>query len=94
MTVEICVAQCYMEGHYFAILFNGTFCYCNTEIFAFRSITQYSKVKPDHECSTPCPGNLHEMCGGPDAVSIYSVDGKTALILIQLFVDLFLHICL
>lgn len=63
MTIEICQSNC--KDFTLAGLENGQDCYCGTE---FKETIQPA---PLSECSTPCPGNANEKCGGPQRLQWY-----------------------
>jgi hypothetical protein len=62
MTVEVCQAACSGDGYkYFGLEFSRE-CYCGQSL---------PTVTAD-QCNMPCTGNSAEICGGPNALSVYS----------------------
>ncbi|KAF1836319.1 hypothetical protein BDW02DRAFT_494034 [Decorospora gaudefroyi] len=67
MSVEICIDYCSSRGFTYAAPENGNECFCNNELnpkYAPKSGIMGS-------CGMPCVGNGHQLCGGPNAMSIY-----------------------
>jgi hypothetical protein len=61
-TIEACVTACTDHKYPYAGAQDGNQCYCGNSYGAFG---------PSKACSSPCPGNDAEICGGPYANSIY-----------------------
>ncbi|CAG8560254.1 35837_t:CDS:2, partial [Racocetra persica] len=70
LSVEDCVNFCKSNHYNYAGLEIGTQCFCDND---FKHINM---LRPE-ECSSSCTGNDSEICGGPLAVSIYSVPSDT-----------------
>ena len=65
MTVEYCRSYCEPLGaRYFAIS-NGYVCTCGVRYDAVATA--------DSDCSTPCPANSSEKCGGPTAANLFMI---------------------
>jgi hypothetical protein len=61
MTLEMCESNC--AGYaFFAVQNGGTGCFCGSE---------YGKYGKSTNCTMPCEGDAHEVCGGSGANSIY-----------------------
>ena len=69
MTKELCGRLCTLRGNFAYIgLWKEKKCFCKEKPPAILS-----KPMPEDECSTPCPGEGSEMCGGGQAMSIYNL---------------------
>ncbi|RIB14518.1 WSC domain-containing protein, partial [Gigaspora rosea] len=66
MTVDKCIDFCRQNNFAYAGLEIGTQCFCANN---YDHINQISS----DQCSTSCVGNNQQICGGPLALSIYSV---------------------
>ena len=66
-----CFAAC--EGYAFAGLEYGKTCFCG------NTLPNSDLLRPG-ECTTPCPGNAEEMCGGGWRMNLVSVPGKLNLL--------------
>jgi len=69
MTVQECSDFCRMiTGSRFSLLENAKLCFCSP----------FMRHQPEDEglvgCDMACEGNVDEMCGGYDTLSVYSVD--------------------
>lgn len=62
MTLERCVESCSTAGHTYAGIF-GSQCYCADDLDAGST----RAIEDETRCSTPCPGNSTEFCGGGDS---------------------------
>ena len=70
-----CIAAC--KDYRYAGMENGNQCFCG-------DILPYAALKRPGECTTVCPGNKEEMCGGVLRINIFEVPGKfTAIIDIE-----------
>ncbi|KEQ91797.1 hypothetical protein AUEXF2481DRAFT_50439, partial [Aureobasidium subglaciale EXF-2481] len=66
MTLENCAAFC--NGYkYFGVEYSAE-CYCGS------SFGPGSAIAPDDSCSMLCSGNQQELCGGPGALSVYTLN--------------------
>jgi len=63
-TVEACELKC-RDFAYFAVE-NTLYCTCGN---SFRNVSPHA---PDAECSSKCPGNSSQSCGGSLRASIYA----------------------
>jgi hypothetical protein len=61
-TVQTCIAACTYHGYLYAGLQDGIQCYCGNS---------YGGQGPSGGCTTSCPGNSVETCGGPYANDVY-----------------------
>ena len=55
MTIDKCIQFCSNEGHLYAAVHMGSFCYCSDD--------HIWKI-PASNCSTPCAGSETQLCGG------------------------------
>ncbi|KAF2728292.1 WSC-domain-containing protein [Polyplosphaeria fusca] len=69
MTGEACVDYCHIKGYPLAGTEYKSECYCGSQIPS--GVTT-------GDCWMPCSGNSSEVCGGPDAITIYSGSGATS----------------
>ncbi|XP_052779148.1 uncharacterized protein LOC128216578 [Mya arenaria] len=65
-TMQTCAIQC-SEYDFFA--FHRTKCYCLDDSPGVLSL--------ERDCTYPCPGSLGELCGGPNTITLYSLDAAT-----------------
>ncbi|CAG8481801.1 8109_t:CDS:1 [Ambispora leptoticha] len=70
MTVDKCIDSCGKDGFKYAGLEIGDECYCA------MTYKPGIELKPE-ECSSSCPGNNFQLCGGPLSLSIYEVPQMT-----------------
>lgn len=72
-TIEGCISDCGRQGYAIAGLEFGVQCFCSQQL--------HNGVTPqlDSNCNTKCGGNAGEMCGGPNFMSVYSVDPPEVL---------------
>ena len=70
MTVEMCIWICGSNGYQFAGLEWQIECHCGNEP------AKGFKWAWPNKCNDRCPGNHNQVCGGSDALSIYSVPEK------------------
>jgi hypothetical protein len=61
-TVQTCIAACTYHGYLYAGLQDGIQCYCGDS---------YGGQGPSGGCTTACPGNSAETCGGPYANDVF-----------------------
>jgi hypothetical protein len=71
MTRELCVSLCANAGYPVSGTEYYYQCFCDTGMR--NGATQ---IAPSL-CNTPCQGNTTEMCGGPNALSVYSIGNIT-----------------
>lgn len=69
MTIEKCVATCKAGKFKFAGLEYGNQCFCGNSVAADRA----PKAGVKGACAMPCAGSKTEVCGGPDAITLYEV---------------------
>jgi hypothetical protein len=62
MDLDHCAQLCHDKKFALAGVEDGHQCFCGNTIDATR---------PDNGCSTPCPSNSSEKCGGSDRIEIY-----------------------
>ncbi|ETS86981.1 hypothetical protein PFICI_00809 [Pestalotiopsis fici W106-1] len=65
-TIELCTSTCAAGGNTIAGLEYGSQCFCGT------SLGYLSQQVIESSCSTACPGNSSEICGGGNRLSLYS----------------------
>ncbi|CAG8482759.1 11614_t:CDS:2 [Dentiscutata heterogama] len=66
LTIDDCIAFCKDNNYKYAGLEIGSQCFCD------NSYDSFNMLNPE-ECSSSCIGNKDELCGGPLALSIYTV---------------------
>ncbi|CAG8676069.1 8201_t:CDS:1, partial [Acaulospora morrowiae] len=66
MTVDICIDYCRQNNFKYAGLEIGTQCFCDN---TYVNITELNP----RDCGSSCVGNGSQICGGPLALSIYTV---------------------
>jgi LysM repeat protein len=71
MTVELCQQTCRSSGYTFAGLEYAHQCWCANSILNNGPATS--------GCSSPCPGNTAEICGGSDRINIYAIGNDTTV---------------
>ncbi|MBI5275474.1 MAG: hypothetical protein HY854_03360 [Burkholderiales bacterium] len=69
MTSAYCIAHCKQQGAAFAGLQSGSQCTCGDRLESHA---------PADNCDVPCTGNKGELCGGGQAVAVYSTSGPPA----------------
>lgn len=62
MTPNVCISRCESEGFAYAGVQFATNCFCGNT---------YSRFGASNQCTSSCPGNPAETCGGPWANSVY-----------------------
>ena len=67
-----CIAAC--GNHKYAGMEDDNLCFCG-------DILPAATLKRPGECTTPCPGDTSEMCGGHLRISIFDVPGKFTVLL-------------
>ncbi|KAK6076275.1 glyoxal oxidase precursor [Seiridium cupressi] len=72
-TIELCTQTCAAGGNTIAGLEFGTQCYCG------QSLGYLSQQVVESSCSSACPGNSSEICGGSNRLSIFSNGRPTQL---------------
>ena len=69
LTIENCLSTCLANNYRFAGVEYGTQCWCDNYIQPYS----YSGLCIDPAfCKMPCSGNRGEICGGSNAINIYS----------------------
>ncbi|KAF9051933.1 WSC domain-containing protein [Panaeolus papilionaceus] len=63
-SAEGCTALCHDKGYEFAGLEYGSECWCDHQ-------PAYQTIKPDSECSSPCPADATELCGAGNRLVLY-----------------------
>lgn len=71
MTVELCQQTCQSSGYTFAGLEYAHQCWCANSILNNGPATT--------GCTSPCPANTSEMCGGSDRINVYSIGNDTTV---------------
>ncbi|CAG8742898.1 34887_t:CDS:2 [Gigaspora margarita] len=66
LSIDDCISFCKDNNYKYAGLEIGSQCFCDNN---YNSINM---LNPE-ECSSSCTGNKYELCGGPLALSIYSI---------------------
>jgi hypothetical protein len=69
MTIEKCVDFCKSKGATYAGLEYANQCYCGNSVAADRA----PKTGVAGGCKMKCAGNSGQICGGPDALTLYQV---------------------
>ena len=64
-SVSRCINYCVEKSYNYAGMENGNECYCA------KKIPKNLKVLPEAKCSSICPGNTSQKCGGKLALNIY-----------------------
>jgi hypothetical protein len=67
MSLEICVDYCNAHGFTYAAPENGNECFCNNSL----NPNYAPKAGIMGSCTKPCVGNVNQICGGANAMSIY-----------------------
>jgi hypothetical protein len=67
LTVELCESTCLALGYTLSGSEGGGECYCGS------TISNGGTLAPDGEasCNMPCNGNVTEICGGSDRLSVW-----------------------
>ncbi|KAA8646657.1 uncharacterized protein ATNIH1004_005332 [Aspergillus tanneri] len=73
MTVESCVATCTRLNYTVAGMEYASQCFCD------QYVRNGASLRPSSECNMACAGNMREMCGGPDRLSVYYQGNFTVL---------------
>ncbi|GFZ47912.1 hypothetical protein JCM24511_05659 [Saitozyma sp. JCM 24511] len=68
-SVEACTAACYAAGYNYAGMEYADECYCDS------AIRNSGASIPESSCNMACNGNSTEICGGPNALSLYHYNG-------------------
>ncbi|KAK8869788.1 hypothetical protein IAR55_000356 [Kwoniella newhampshirensis] len=66
MTIEICTSFCSSAGYKYAGVEYGTECYCGHSFANGASILSRS-----NQCNMACGGSSSDICGGPNAISLW-----------------------
>lgn len=72
MSASLCTNTCTSRGFYYTGLYNGTECRCANSP---PCEGVWSRSMADM-CGVPCSGDVTSLCGGRDAVQVYSYPGK------------------
>jgi hypothetical protein len=67
MTIDMCVAYCTSNGYSMAGVEYAQECYCDNSLQGGASTSLVSG-----QCNMPCAGNANTICGGPNAINLYS----------------------
>jgi WSC domain len=67
MTIESCIIQCLQLGYTVAGMEYSDQCFCDDYVRNNASL-----ASSDSQCAMTCAGNISEICGGPNLLSIYS----------------------
>lgn len=67
MTVESCIGQCLSLGYTVAGMEYSDQCFCDDYVRNNASL-----ASSDSQCAMTCAGNVNEICGGPNLLSVYS----------------------
>ncbi|XP_071128177.1 sialate:O-sulfotransferase 2-like [Mytilus edulis] len=70
MTIDFCILGCADDGFKYAGMQSRQWCHCGNDPYSDLAI--HPNVS-NSECSTPCYGNLSQMCGGEWRLSIYRI---------------------
>ncbi|KAK8858379.1 hypothetical protein IAR55_002606 [Kwoniella newhampshirensis] len=68
MTIDTCTAFCKPLGFKYAAVEYGRECFCGSSLSNGASLGKYST-----QCTMKCAGNTKQLCGGPNALSLYSL---------------------
>ena len=72
LTVESCIATCAAAGYAIAGMEYATQCFCGSAVPAANA----PLPNIPGLCAMPCGGNAKEVCGGPNALSLYQACGS------------------
>ncbi|WVQ99094.1 hypothetical protein IAU59_006226 [Kwoniella sp. CBS 9459] len=75
MTLEKCTSFCANKGFAFAGLEYATECYCGNTLANGATLSAFST-----QCNMPCGGATGQICGGPNAITLYSTLSGNALV--------------
>ena len=79
MTVEICAAYCAQgPGYQYYGLEFATQCYCGNTIAGGGTLLTPTSTPSNYTCQMRCQGSEPEVCGGPNALSLYNNTGYQA----------------
>ena len=67
LTVQSCVWSCYQLGYSISGLELRNQCYCSNALYYGSTLSQ-----SDFDCNMTCSGNVTEICGGNNRLSVYS----------------------
>ncbi|CUG87135.1 C-lectin, putative [Bodo saltans] len=68
LTIDKCIAKCWALGAPYAAMTAGTICTCGVRL------PETAPAPSEQMCTTVCPGNSSEVCGGPTAASVFRVN--------------------
>lgn len=71
LTIENCLSTCLANNYRLAGVEYGTQCWCDNYI---QPLPSSGLCIDPAFCKMPCSGNRGEICGGPNAINIYSFD--------------------
>lgn len=71
MTIEGCINFCKDKGYSLAGLEYASQCYCDNDYFQATDGSRKPNPRIVGACVQPCAGNTTELCGGPNALSVY-----------------------
>ncbi|XP_072017083.1 uncharacterized protein [Amphiura filiformis] len=63
MTIDFCIGHCYSKNYQYAAL-HHRYCHCSNSGGGISEAMSTS-------CNFPCPGNMHDICGGLQFYSVY-----------------------
>jgi len=75
MTLEKCTSFCSAGGYTFAGLEYASECCCGNSLVNGGALSTFSS-----QCNMPCSGNGKEICGGPNAITLYSTVSRMAIV--------------
>ncbi|WWC65393.1 uncharacterized protein I303_108011 [Kwoniella dejecticola CBS 10117] len=70
VTPQSCINGCSELGYAYAGVENGKSCYCG-------NTPQLTQRLPVSQCSSACTGNSTAVCGGPNAMDLYTTNSST-----------------
>nr|XP_031859690.1 uncharacterized protein CI109_004965 [Kwoniella shandongensis]KAA5526762.1 hypothetical protein CI109_004965 [Kwoniella shandongensis] len=68
MTIDTCTSFCKTSNFKYAALEYGGECYCGNSLVNGAALNKYST-----QCTMKCAGNTKQLCGGPNALSLYAM---------------------
>ncbi|WWC61580.1 uncharacterized protein I303_104164 [Kwoniella dejecticola CBS 10117] len=67
LTIDKCLDYCKGAGYFYAGLEYANECYCSNQLDNGASDQNFS-----NQCNMPCAGNSAQICGGPNAITLYA----------------------
>lgn len=64
VTIEKCLSACRFNSHTYGRLGEGSICQCSSD-------DNFGSRQPNSVCSTSCPGNPRQACGGGTGIYSY-----------------------